>query len=502
MTQHKSTHRGLSSICLLRYALVCVGIVIGMFLAACGGDSGSSTSQTDEEGTDNTDSTDDNPGKGGNSKGKAAIDSVDTEDDLTACVAAYEGDSAFVKDSYSVFRCTDGLWVRSRFVMQQVKTEDDLPECTRNIVSLLAIVEDGPSIYRCGVESGTEVSWTNVGTVLASETDLPNCTSNRKGERAYIKNKKMIMVCEDKWVEWKADDRFLCGGTVFNPDSLFCSGTILFPLCGGEDYVPSKQFCSSTDSVVYDKCAGSEFDPSYKFCVGGMLYDKCPVLVDGKTVYKTYDVKKEFCTGGMFPSFHPGEILKLCNGMKYGTESFCANNRLFKKCGAPYQAYDVDTQSCENGELVSAQQCCSASGQCNTDAEQYNANYQFCDTRDYQIYDKVKIGSDVWMAQNLNYKDMSTCYYSNNGTCYDYGSTCYNGKDSYCSKYGRLYSSEMANDAVCPEGWHLPTKEEFENLYATVEENFKGIVIQALKSTDGWGEGKNGFDLVGFNLLP
>ena len=53
------------------------------------------------------------------------------------------------------------------------------------------------------------------------------------------------------------------------------------------------------------------------------------------------------------------------------------------------------------------------------------------------------------MAQNLNYHAGSGCW------CYD--------NSSNCEKYGRLYTWETANK-VCPNGWHLPNKREWEVL--------------------------------------
>jgi hypothetical protein len=61
----------------------------------------------------------------------------------------------------------------------------------------------------------------------------------------------------------------------------------------------------------------------------------------------------------------------------------------------------------------------------------------------------IKIGEQIWMAKNLNVAAE--------------GSMCYENKDSYCATYGRLYNWETAKK-VCPKGWHLPTKDEWNKL--------------------------------------
>ena len=108
------------------------------------------------------------------------------------------------------------------------------------------------------------------------------------------------------------------------------------------------------------------------------------------------------------------------------------------------------------------------------------------DTRDGKAYKIIQIGSQTWMAENLNYETEN--------------SYCYNDSTEYCEKYGRLYTWEAALNACPSGGWHLPTKEEFETLIS----NVGGVETagKMLKSTTGWEEDGNGLDKYGFNVLP
>jgi uncharacterized protein (TIGR02145 family) len=113
----------------------------------------------------------------------------------------------------------------------------------------------------------------------------------------------------------------------------------------------------------------------------------------------------------------------------------------------------------------------------------------FTDTRDGKVYKTTKIGEQVWMAENLNYEAS--------------GSRCYNDSTAYCDKYGKLYNLETAIKA-CPNGWHLPSRDEWEVLTKTIGER---TACKYLKSTSGWdksyGEDSgNGDDKYGFSALP
>jgi uncharacterized protein (TIGR02145 family) len=123
----------------------------------------------------------------------------------------------------------------------------------------------------------------------------------------------------------------------------------------------------------------------------------------------------------------------------------------------------------------------------------------FTDSRDGTSYSSVKIGTQTWMAENLNYN-------ASGSKC------CENSADS-CAKYGRLYNwSTAMNGAsssslspsgvqgVCPAGWHLPSDAEWTTLTDAV--GGASTAGTKLKSTSGWNNNGNGTDQYGFSALP
>ena len=121
----------------------------------------------------------------------------------------------------------------------------------------------------------------------------------------------------------------------------------------------------------------------------------------------------------------------------------------------------------------------------------------FTDTRDGKTYWTVKIGKQTWMAENLNYEPQTG------------NSWCYGNTASICGKYGRLYDRSTAKDA-CPVGWHLPSRDEWDNLSQAVggrgERSEDGTISWrgaglTLRSKRGWNEDV-GVDGFGFSALP
>jgi len=102
----------------------------------------------------------------------------------------------------------------------------------------------------------------------------------------------------------------------------------------------------------------------------------------------------------------------------------------------------------------------------------------FTDSRDGKTYKTIKIGTQTWLTENLNYEAK--------------GSTCYDNKPENCQKFGRLYNWNTAKK-ICPEGWHLPSDSEWEKLVSNAGTN----PGKKLKS-NSW----SGTDDYGFAALP
>ena len=127
-----------------------------------------------------------------------------------------------------------------------------------------------------------------------------------------------------------------------------------------------------------------------------------------------------------------------------------------------------------------------------------------------QTYKTVVIGTQTWMAENLNYAAE--------------GSKCYSNLDSNCDTYGRLYNwatamgfesscnssycSSQINSphrGICPSGWHIPSDADWTTLtnYADYAGSSAGT---KLKAESGWndydGASGNGTDAFGFSALP
>lgn len=123
------------------------------------------------------------------------------------------------------------------------------------------------------------------------------------------------------------------------------------------------------------------------------------------------------------------------------------------------------------------------------------------DERDGQTYCTVTIGTQLWMAENLRFVSDSSYLNPSNPSTVN-------------QEYGRLYTFSQALN-VCPEGWHLPSDDEWKQLesFAGLNANELDLSTQRgntagaqLKATEGWASSNDSnaiaTDLLGFKALP
>jgi uncharacterized protein (TIGR02145 family) len=134
------------------------------------------------------------------------------------------------------------------------------------------------------------------------------------------------------------------------------------------------------------------------------------------------------------------------------------------------------------------------------------------DSRDGKVYKTVVIGTQTWMAENLN-----VATFRNGDPIpeeqYDVKwirarefakpAWCYYNKDTTKGRiYGKLYSWAAVSDprGLAPEGWHIPTDEDW-----TILSDYLGgdeVAGKKMKSNNGWLENGNGTNTCGFLGLP
>lgn len=130
----------------------------------------------------------------------------------------------------------------------------------------------------------------------------------------------------------------------------------------------------------------------------------------------------------------------------------------------------------------------------------------FQDPRDGQTYIWIRIGDQIWMAENLRFATES-------------GSWCWENDEANCLELGRFYDWETAQ-TVAPPGWHLPSDREWKDLEMTLgltaeQTEDQGIdrggdsntIAEALKKPGSWPTECEGNSIVvsgesGFAAVP
>lgn len=141
---------------------------------------------------------------------------------------------------------------------------------------------------------------------------------------------------------------------------------------------------------------------------------------------------------------------------------------------------------------------------------------------DGNVYQTIQLGNQTWMLENLK----TTTF--NDGTPIDewtfgeswtslndpisrYQLASTDGPNNTFTEdlpedyYGAVYNHfALESGNLAPEGWRIPTEEDFKVLEAYVaSQGYAGQEAEALKSATGWLDpSQNGTDVIGFKGLP
>jgi uncharacterized protein (TIGR02145 family) len=132
----------------------------------------------------------------------------------------------------------------------------------------------------------------------------------------------------------------------------------------------------------------------------------------------------------------------------------------------------------------------------------------FTDSRDGKIYKTIIIGNQTWMAENLAYtgnngfqKKITDADEWGNNLNYD-GWCYYDNDSSNGNEYGVLYQWEAAKNA-CPEGWHLPTDDEWRILIDYIGgEEIAGAKLKEAGVMHWISPNSDANNVTGFTALP
>ena len=358
---------------------------------------------------------------------------------------------------------------------------EDLPECNKSIENTVMLVETEHENYVCTgnqwalVEETGKKDSDSSSEDTEDEDDLGDCTDENEGEvkeSAYSKRMHLdkFKICDDwRWRDATHDERLM------------------------------SEWGAATNGTIRQGNGIYKYDEADKRWIPANMYD---------TLYGL---------GGCTQSKN-GTVAEGKNGYTFVCDNEWSYSEFY------YNHWEWRYQS--NTEAATGVICsCSDIGESRnlitmTECQGYgrwraipNTTYMesLIDPRDEQIYRTIGIGTQIWMAANLNYESPN--------------SQCYDGSTENCSIYGRLYTWGAAMDSIrtgcgygdscsvagnnrgiCPEGWHLPNENEWYTLENYVNDLDDITTGEKLKSRSSWSESDgrsgNGDDTYGFNALP
>ena len=338
--------------------------------------------------------------------------------------------------------------------------EKDLNGCTTSREGIVG--KSGNTYYICKSKEWAEAT--------ALEYDTYGWTAGTEGEvkTGSVNADNYYIYKEDKWQVASSIEKDLNGCTI-NREGVVGKSENIYYICKSKEWV---------EATVL------EYDTYGKVC------NTDGSIVDGEII----STNKYVCDASSFREANEQEI-----ALNKGCVSYTEDDEIRKNISSTQDSIYLCNSCLWNAIFV-----------------EYGT---LTDARDNKRYKTVVLGSQTWMAENLNYSD-SASYPSMQGRNW-----CYENSLDSCAKYGLLYTWSAAMDSagtfsangkrcgynrtcspaypvrgICPTGWHLPSEAEFKTLISTV--GGESTAGKKLKSTTGWNSKGNGSDTFGFSAIP
>lgn len=400
------------------------------------------------------------------------VQNVAANDSLPICDSSNLGKIIFVQKSASLMFCGDEGWSSLKGTDGENGSEGELGEVHKSVDTIFVNRVD--TVF---------VDVRDTVLIVDSVFGIPGVGCNSEPIEGGHK-----IVCNGDSVGVVFDGRDGNVGSIGNDGKGSCEviddfeGTMTISCGVGDDVKLSNLYKALCDNVPYD--------PNNKVCVDLGLLPLCNEKNEGAIIENTngslYTCREKNWTVASKMEISIG---KGCSGVNQG-ESVLLDYSYWV-CRADSIGWVYDFEHLNRGTV----------------------------TYSGKTYKTIGIGSQMWMAENLNYADSAkTPNLKGN-------SWCSNKVNSNCSIYGRLYTWTAAmnvsstylksqassvvihpHKGICPDGWHIPNWNEFMTLISFVDENngSEGIAT-SLKSASYWkaysGVPK-GSDRFGFSALP
>ena len=352
-----------------------------------------------------------------------------------------------------------------------------IQKSTQSVIMLGVLAYAAFALVACGSESGTEASDTSVLSEVETSFELGKCRNELNGTSVYVTQEDVNYTCLNG--SWNKEESVVTSSFI----ELFSSSTI-------NEYNEVSQglgFENNVDSMIYSSSECVLFSSS--------SLNQLENFSSNTLSSSSNDCVIEVCSLEELPECSVDYKAATVKGI--GLLYMCLNGN-WKNLGGYYDGGCTIRAKCpeSSSSIASSSSVVSNIYDCNVykcmSTEYLNQDMlaagkygELLDVRDSQVYRTIQIGDQVWMAQNLNYDE----YGQKN-----YGSGCLKNSE-YCKKYGRVYywyltgyDSEYLSEMVCPVGWHMPSKAEFEKLFKTVGgKSMAGLMLKSASDKCGWG---------------